>query len=111
MERLAVRDVRRLLAFVACTSEGEPNDPFPPHVLGHLGELIPSDDVTYFERDLENGALLTHRRHASFEMPRSVDEVSHRLSSPVTASRLNPFGQTARLSALLPASELAKLDF
>jgi DNA-binding CsgD family transcriptional regulator len=69
--RLAARDVERLLRFVGNVEEIVGDEPFPPELLGELGNLVPADGVYYCELDRVRRRELAFaaRRGDNFDMP------------------------------------------
>lgn len=113
MASITSEDLRAIFGFLSMAAKPAPGDPFPRHVLAHLGEVIPADWTEFFEiRRADHGGTYT----TSVD----IDELpEHDCSpgscglhdNPIGAFKWDPVDGPQRLSALAGPHALRRLGY
>ncbi|MEO8510231.1 MAG: helix-turn-helix transcriptional regulator [Chloroflexota bacterium] len=105
------RDTRRIIRFLESASEAA--DPFARPVLRSIADLIDADLVEYFElRAIDRVGLAYATSRDQGVSPGTLEAfMAYRHQNPLGAFRWQPGHGALRLSSIVPARDLRRLEF
>lgn len=110
--RVSIPDLRGIVHFLDAALSLEPDESFPPAMLAALAELIPSDQVDYFEVRPDR-SVISFTTGFEEEPAPSVVDASARLAhqNPLAPFQWTPADGPLRMSEVISERRLRRLDY